>query len=49
MTLIKSKTKLKSVRLSADLVEKLEEMAKEQNRNFTNMVETLLKKASCSI
>lgn len=34
----------KSMRLRLDLIEKVEMMAKEQNRNFTNMVETILLK-----
>lgn len=34
----------KTMRLRADLVEKLENLAKQQNRNFSNMVETLLLK-----
>lgn len=40
-----TRTKLKSVRLTEGLIEKIEEMAKQENRNFNNMVETILKKA----
>lgn len=36
---------VKSVRLSKDLIKKVEEMAKKENRNFTNMVEDILIKA----
>lgn len=38
----KPDTKPKTVRLRSDLIEKIEKMAREQNRNFSNMVETLL-------
>jgi len=37
-------TKLKSIRLKTNLVETIEEMAKKENRNFSNMVETMLLK-----
>lgn len=33
---------LKSIRLKNKVIEKVEEMAKEENRTFTNMVETIL-------
>ncbi|AEV34139.1 hypothetical protein Oweho_3188 [Owenweeksia hongkongensis DSM 17368] len=33
------------MRMNTSLINKVEQMAKEQNRNFTNMVETLLMKA----
>lgn len=36
---------IKSLRLPVILIEKIELMAIEQNRNFSNMVETLLIKA----
>ena len=38
-------TIVRSVRLRQSLVEPIAAMAKEQNRNFSNMVETLLLKA----
>ena len=40
------KTQTKSMRLDVELIDKIENMAKEQNRNFTNMVETILKTAT---
>lgn len=40
------KTELKAMRLDATLVKKVNEMAEKENRNFTNMVETLLFKAT---
>lgn len=36
---------LKTLRLKQEVVEKVEKMAKEDNRTFTNMVETILLKA----
>lgn len=36
------KTEPKTVRLNTELIIKIQELAKEQNRNFSNMVETLL-------
>lgn len=41
-------TKAKTVTLDAKLVKKLEDRAVLENRNFSNMVETLLKKATDS-
>jgi len=37
--------KLKALRLAPSLIKKIEEMAKKENRNFTNMVEVILLKA----
>lgn len=34
---------LKSVRLNNDLIKKIEAEGRNKNRNFTNMVETILK------
>lgn len=39
-------TKLKTMRLQEDVVKKVEALAEKENRNFTNMVETLLKRAT---
>ena len=36
---------LKSIRLKNEVIEKIEVMAQEENRTFTNMVETILMKA----
>lgn len=33
---------LKSIRLKNEVIEKVKEMAKKENRTFTNMVETIL-------
>ncbi len=41
-----SDTKLKTVRLKSNVVEKLEQMAQNENRNFNNMVETILMQAT---
>lgn len=41
----KSESSLKSIRLKNEVIEKVEEMAKDENRTFTNMVETILMKA----
>lgn len=41
-----NQTKMKTMRLSSEIIDKIEKMAQEENRNFTNMVETLLKKAT---
>lgn len=40
------KKELKALRLKPSLVKDIEKMAEEQNRNFTNMVETLLMQAT---
>ncbi len=32
----------RTLRLNKDLIEKLENLAKEENRNFSNLVETIL-------
>lgn len=42
----KKTTQLKAMRMDIQLVETIEKMAEEQNRNFTNMVETLLLRAT---
>lgn len=39
-------TELKSMRLDAELIDRLNEIADKENRNFTNTVETLLLKAT---
>lgn len=39
------KTQLKTMRLNDDVVKKVEKLAEEENRNFTNMVETILIRA----
>lgn len=39
------KTQLKTMRLNDDVVKKVEKLAVEENRNFTNMVETILIRA----
>ena len=33
----------KTVRLNSNIIQKIESLAEKQNRNFSNMVETLLK------
>ncbi|WP_306012913.1 MULTISPECIES: ribbon-helix-helix protein, CopG family [unclassified Allomuricauda] len=40
---MKSNTRIKSLRLDKDVIRKVEELAERENRNFTNMVETILK------
>ncbi len=40
-----TETKTKTLRLKESIIERIEEMAQEENRNFSNMVETLLMKA----
>ena len=40
------KTSAKTVTLNTDLISKLEKMAIDQNRNFSNLVETLLLSAT---
>lgn len=42
----KSTSSLKSIRLKNEVIEKVEEMAREENRTFTNMVETILMKTN---
>lgn len=41
-------TKLKTLRLKTKLIEEVEKMAVDDNRNFNNMVETILMKAVSS-
>ena len=36
-------TKIKTMRLDIKLIEKIDFLAKQENRNFTNMVGTILK------
>lgn len=40
---MKSKTRMKSLRLDVEVIKKIDKLAKRENRNFTNMVETILK------
>lgn len=42
----KNNTVMKTLRLKQEVVDKVELMAKEDNRTFTNMVETILLKAN---
>lgn len=39
-----NETIVKTMRLKKSLIKKIEEKAEEENRNFSNMVETLLMK-----
>lgn len=39
-----SMRKIKTMRLDVDVIADIEKMAREQNRNFSNMVETILKR-----
>ncbi|MEQ9217832.1 MAG: ribbon-helix-helix protein, CopG family [Cyclobacteriaceae bacterium] len=36
---------LKAVRMDADMVDRIQEMAEKQNRNFSNMVKTILRES----
>jgi hypothetical protein len=38
----KKNTTVKTIRMSLELAQNIDKMAKEQNRNFSNMAETLL-------
>lgn len=40
------KTELKAMRLNSTLVKTVNDLAEKENRNFSNMVETLLYKAT---
>lgn len=40
---MKATTKIKSLRLDVEVIKKIERLAERENRNFTNMVETILK------
>lgn len=40
-----SETKLKTLRLKANLIDELEKLAIKDNRNFNNYVETILMRA----
>ena len=42
---MKNGTEIKSVRLPKDLIKKVEDKAKSENRNFSNMVHTILNRA----
>lgn len=44
----KPNSRQKSIRLSFNLIENIEKMAKEENRTFNNMVETILIQATQS-
>lgn len=39
-------TKIKTMRMEVDLIDKIKKMAEDENRNFTNMVHTILKRAT---
>jgi hypothetical protein len=41
-------TKAKTIRLNPSVIEKIEALAVEENRNFSNMVETILLKVAQS-
>lgn len=41
--------KAKTIRLNPNLLNKIEELSKNENRNFNNMVETLLLRATGSL
>ncbi|MBL4662153.1 MAG: hypothetical protein JKY22_00970 [Flavobacteriaceae bacterium] len=43
---IEKNTKTKTITLQKSIVDKVEERAKRENRNFSNMVETILKNAT---
>nr|WP_321229576.1 hypothetical protein [uncultured Psychroserpens sp.] len=43
------KTKAKTITLDTNLIKKVEDIALAENRNFSNMVETLLLKATKEI
>lgn len=42
-------SKPKTVRLNSNVISKVDKLAREQNRNFSNMVETLLIEATKGI
>ena len=44
----KQKTKAKTIRLDPHVITTIEDLAKEENRNFSNMVETILLKVAKS-
>lgn len=41
---MKKNVKVKTLRLKPEVINKVEEMAEKENRNFSNMVETILLK-----
>lgn len=41
--------KTKTIRLNSGLLDKINELSKQENRNFNNMVETLLLRATGSL
>ncbi len=43
---VKNTSEPKTVRLNTNIIKKVEDLAKEQNRNFSNMVETILRDAT---
>lgn len=45
----KSPTKMKTMRLSNEAINIVNKMAANENRNFTNMVETLIYRANHSV
>lgn len=42
------KTKAKTIRLNPSVIKTIDDLAKEENRNFSNMVETILIKVAKS-
>tara|TARA_R110002020_G_scaffold147559_2_gene323005 strand:+ start:2583 stop:2732 length:150 start_codon:yes stop_codon:yes gene_type:complete len=42
----KTESQIKSVRLDSSVVQRVEKRAIQENRNFSNMVETILKEAT---
>lgn len=40
---MKTDTRKKTMRLDVEVIKKIEKLAERENRNFTNMVETILK------
>ncbi len=43
------KIKAKTIRINPSLLETIEELSRKENRNFNNMVETLLMRATGSL
>lgn len=43
------KIKAKTIRINPSLLEDIEELSRKENRNFNNMVETLLMRATGSL
>jgi len=44
-----NQTKAKTIRIKPTLLEAIEELSRKENRNFNNMVETLLMRATGSL